>query len=904
MTNPFRARVLGTSALPLLLAMTMGAQAQTGSGNFETVMVDARKRAEDQQVVPISITAYTQADLDRLNIKTIEDLRYSSPSLQIAPTSFRQDTLNITIRGQRNFDAPSGGGNSGLAFDTASAVYKDGVYYARAVGLGGALFDLESVQVLKGPQGTLVGKNTTGGALLYRSREPGSEYEGYLRATGGDYGRAGVQGVVNIPLTDEFAFRAAVNLENQKGYIANYFYDPASGMRNNQAAMGSNKLAGNFALKWQPDEDTKIVLRADIAAEHNTGVTYHSLGYFIGTVPSGTRASICNIPAACPSTTNTANPTIAFTDLLGHPVGSTYLTANASGVGAVNPSPAAYNSLLNSVARQQTTGFWSAEQAISNLNAGHYQTWSAALDHSFDGVDMKLMAAYRTWDNTGQAISRGQPFEMNTYQFNFPQYESWQSELTFNGTGFGDALQWTAGLFYFGETSPNDGGLLYLFLPSAGGAPQAVQGRQLTITDSRNNGMENNSYAGYAQATYKIWDDTRLTAGIRLTHDQRFAHMETRTIRTPSTLTLANTQTGNGATGTFNAAAWSFEGINYTGQTVGCTMTNANGVILPLAQCNIDAKRTYTEPTWTVSLDHDLWDGTLVYGTVRTGYRSGAINPQSINIAAQVAAPEEVMDYELGVKSDFVLGNIPVRANLAAYQTMYRNIQVQQGVPNVSLATATGGGACTQTAFNAGQCVGTFNDNITLNARAARIWGAEWDITFLLNDWLTFRTNGSYTDARFTDYTFLVPAGYLQPSSVTNLSGTPIPQPAWQTSQFLTFDMGRDLFGAPTGAVSFNVHYYWQGRTLADMRNYNAAQRTSAYGMLNLRLEAHDFLHPNVDLAVFMNNATNNTACMPEYTGVLNSAPNGTFGVPNTSGVLQCIPLAPRMTGVQLSYRY
>jgi len=279
MTNPFRARVLGTSALPLLLAMTMGAQAQTASGNFETVMVDARKRAEDQQVVPISITAYTQADLDRLNIKTIEDLRYSSPSLQIAPTSFRQDTLNITIRGQRNFDAPSGGGNSGLAFDTASAVYKDGVYYARAVGLGGALFDLESVQVLKGPQGTLVGKNTTGGALLYRSREPGGEYEGYLRATGGDYGRAGVQGVVNIPLTDEFAFRAVVNLENQKGYIANYFYDPASGMRNNQAAMGSNKLAGNFSLKWQPDEDTKIVLRADIAAEHNTGVTYHSLGY-------------------------------------------------------------------------------------------------------------------------------------------------------------------------------------------------------------------------------------------------------------------------------------------------------------------------------------------------------------------------------------------------------------------------------------------------------------------------------------------------------------------------------------------------------------------------------------------------------------------------------------------------
>jgi len=897
----FRARWLGSSALPLLLVLGGAAQGQVIDERIETILVDARKRVEDQQVVPISITAYSQADLDRLNIRTIEDLRYSAPSLQIAPTSFRQDTLNITIRGQRNFDAPSGGGNSGLAFDTASAVYKDGVYYARAVGLTGALFDLENVQVLKGPQGTLVGRNTTGGAVLYRSREPGSEYEGYLRATGGDYGRAGLQGVVNIPLTDDFSFRAAFNLENQKGYIANYFQDPASGMRNNQAAMGSNKMAGLFSLKWQPDDDTKLVLRADIAAEHNTGVTYHSLGTFVGTVPSLGRASICNIPGTCPSN-NT--PGVSFIDLLGHPIAPQYLTATAAGVSNPNPSPATYNTMLNSVARQQAYGFWSTEQAISNLNAGHYQTWSATLDHAFDGVDMRLMGAYRTWDNTGQAISRGQPFVMNTYEFNFPNYESWQSELTFNGTGFGGVLQWTAGLFYFTERSPDDGGLLYLFLPNAGSAPTAVQGRQLTVTDSRNNDMENTSYAAYAQATYHIWDGTRLTGGVRLTHDERFAHMETRTIRTPSTQALANAQTGNGATGMFDPTPVTYEGISYAGRTVACAMTNANGVLLPLSQCNVDTARSYTKPTWTVSLDHDLWDGTMAYATVRTGYRSGAINPQSINIAAQVAAPEEVMDYELGLKSDFALGEIPVRSNLAVYQTVYNNIQVQQSVPNVSLATGPGGGPCTQAAFNAGSCIGTFNDNITLNARAARIWGAEWDLTFLLNDWLTFRSNGSYTDARFTDYTFLVPPGYLQPSGVTNLSGTPIPLPAWQTSQFLSFDMGRDLFGLPTGAARFHAHYYWQGRTLADMRNYHPSQRTSAYGMLNLRLEFEDFLRPGVGLAVFMNNATNNEACLPEYTGVLNSAPNGTFGVPNTSGVLQCIPLPPRMTGVQLSYRY
>ena len=83
-------------------------------------------------------------------------------------------------------------------------------------------------QVLKGPQGTLVGRNTTGGAILYNSREPGPDFGGYVQATVGDYARAGLQGAVNMPLADTLFLRVALNSENQKGYIANHFFDPAS----------------------------------------------------------------------------------------------------------------------------------------------------------------------------------------------------------------------------------------------------------------------------------------------------------------------------------------------------------------------------------------------------------------------------------------------------------------------------------------------------------------------------------------------------------------------------------------------------------------------------------------------------------------------------------------------------
>ena len=165
-----------------------GATGGSQAGGIETVYVTARKRTEDEQTVPISLDAYTQADLDKLSIKTIEDLKYVSPSVYVAATTFRQDTLNVTIRGQRDFDSSSG--QSVMSFDTAAAVYMDGVYMARPVGLTGGLFDIDNIEVLKGPQGTLVGRNSTGGAgPRTTSREPTADYGGYVKLTGGDYGR-------------------------------------------------------------------------------------------------------------------------------------------------------------------------------------------------------------------------------------------------------------------------------------------------------------------------------------------------------------------------------------------------------------------------------------------------------------------------------------------------------------------------------------------------------------------------------------------------------------------------------------------------------------------------------------------------------------------------------------------
>ncbi len=227
--------VAGAALAPGAMAQSVEQAAPVDAASapgFDTVVVTARKRDETAQSVPISIDVFDQDAVDRLGIQTLEDLRYSSPSVYAAPSTFRRDTLNITIRGQQNF--PS----TGLQFDTSAAVYVDGVYYARPVGLTGALFDVADVQVLKGPQGTLVGRNSTGGAILYNTREPTSELEGYAHVTVGDYERREVQGAFNIPLGETLSIRVSLLDSRQNGYVKNHFLDPASGYHQQNAGHG------------------------------------------------------------------------------------------------------------------------------------------------------------------------------------------------------------------------------------------------------------------------------------------------------------------------------------------------------------------------------------------------------------------------------------------------------------------------------------------------------------------------------------------------------------------------------------------------------------------------------------------------------------------------------------------
>ena len=211
---------LGAAALALLEVPQVAAQqTERQLGSLEEVVVTARRREEMLSDVPVSMTVFNQDQIDDANITNMSDLATYTPSLQVN-NRFGADNATFAIRGFQQ------------ELRTTASV---GVYFAEVVALRGAnsqqsgdgsppgdLYDLASVQVLKGPQGTLFGRNTTGGAILLTPNRPTEEFGGYIEGSAGNYDMLRGQGVVNIPATDNLKLRLGIDTQERDGYLDNF----------------------------------------------------------------------------------------------------------------------------------------------------------------------------------------------------------------------------------------------------------------------------------------------------------------------------------------------------------------------------------------------------------------------------------------------------------------------------------------------------------------------------------------------------------------------------------------------------------------------------------------------------------------------------------------------------------
>lgn len=215
---------LASTAMACAAAVSAPAHAETAAAgapgaSLDEVVVTARRTAESQQRVPIAITTFSQTALERNDVHSLVDLQQFVPSASVTGYNSRNQEW-FTLRGQGQTGLETGGGVGG-----GPAV----VGYLAEVPVNiagpGLYYDLASVQVLKGPQGTLFGRNTTGGAILFEPRQPGQDLGGELSATVGDYGRRELSGVINIPVSDRFAIRIAGQTGHRDGYTHDVIQD-------------------------------------------------------------------------------------------------------------------------------------------------------------------------------------------------------------------------------------------------------------------------------------------------------------------------------------------------------------------------------------------------------------------------------------------------------------------------------------------------------------------------------------------------------------------------------------------------------------------------------------------------------------------------------------------------------
>ena len=215
-----RVKPAARAVLPMAVAMAFGvgapgAVAQEQSvGALEEIMVTARRRAENLQEVPVAITALSSEYLRDNNITELAQLRTHVPSLGVSSAGGSTNNPLISLRGQRPNDLL-------IAAEAAVPIYFADVVMSPTHGTNLAMYDLENVQILKGPQGTLFGRNSTGGALLFSPTKPGEELGGYFEAKVGDYGLFGAEGAVDIPLGDSAQLRIAGRSLKRDGYQDN-----------------------------------------------------------------------------------------------------------------------------------------------------------------------------------------------------------------------------------------------------------------------------------------------------------------------------------------------------------------------------------------------------------------------------------------------------------------------------------------------------------------------------------------------------------------------------------------------------------------------------------------------------------------------------------------------------------
>lgn len=701
---------LGASLFALTTALCASPVLAQDDGGLEEIVVTAQRKSESLQDTPISIVAFSSTALENKGIGGLSDLQTQVPNLQLTPFPNNATSPRVYIRG-------IGNNSDHHTQDPSVAVYVDGVYMARSQGLATEVADLERIEVLRGPQGSLYGRNATGGAINFITSAPKlGEWSAKQNLTIGNLNHFKSRTLINIPVGDKLAAQLSYMRSSRDGVTENL----GTGVKR---FGDQDRTAYRAALRWQPTDTLDLRYTYD-------------------------RTEIGDTPAHAAS--------VQF-----YPVQT--------------PRPKQGSPLVRDL------------KANDIVSQGHALT--ATLDIS-DDVQLKSITAYRKLSSfTNQDFLSGVLGNFAAAKLSFDQkQDQFSQELQLVGKS-GDRLDYAVGLYYFTEKSDGfDTSLQY-------GTRQID--RWITA--------KNKAYAAYAQATYTpaiVDDRLHLTVGARWSRDERRASYE-RDVYSSGTLT------------------------DSTPLTFG--------------------KQSFEDFSPSATLAFDINDNVNSYVRVASGYKTGGFNIGASSAArfSEGFAPEDVISYEWGIKSDLL--DRKLRINAALFHMDYKDIQVNVPDPDqVSVLDV-------------------------INAGKARIRGIELDMQMRPTQSLSFSFNYGYLDAKYIE--------------ILNANGGDI------TNNFVYITAPKHVVSTSgeyrfprtsIGELSLVVDYGFQDKHFVQPNDRRYI--TGDYGLLNARLNLTDIPVPVGELrfSLWGKNLTGKDYYISH--GNL-FAPGALYGDPRTYGV-------------------
>jgi iron complex outermembrane recepter protein len=720
------------------------------SGTLQEVVVTAERRSENVQTVPIAITAFTADSLQQRNLTSVTSLSDLTPGVNLdagSPFSGDRSVLSASIRGV---------GQDDFAFNLnpAVGVYLDGIYLARTIGANQDLLDVDRVEILKGPQGTLFGANTEGGAISIITHTPGDEEKFTAQVTTGSLNRRDFGFTADLPIIkDTLLSSITVSTQNRDGYQKVIPYPssvpdgqtpfvvdpqtayPKSGYETGDAYGGYDVQTIRGKLLWLASDKDTVTLAADVNRQAQESLPYTILGTYAGNLTTSTFSTLYNTCISSNAATIGANIQSASAVAPGvyaFPLGSSSNAGLAGlcaspraripglntggaallGAGYVGGPPGPFNAanvaaglpylgsnsprLYDTLSASQTGNIDTTYATGPDFANNNYFGFSITGQHEInDDMSLKSISGYRqiTW-SIGTDLD-GTP---ETLQEVTDHQHQWQvsQEFQLNGKAFNDALNYVTGLYYFEEA-----GIVRDYVPF----------EALLYVDDIQNDANNKQAAYFVHADYKLSDQWSFTAGGRYTdYMAEFIGGQSDLNCFPYGSALCEAALGPG-------------GFGLTPGSQPYAFPYGGGVVDRYFPPGDNSQSWHVfDPTLAAQYHFD--SDVMAYLSWGKGFKAGGWTTRlSANDTAQAAqfSPEYTKTWELGMKSEWLDHHL--KANAALYYTDYDGIQldIQQGISPVYT-----------------------------NAGNAKIKGAELELQGVVGGGLSLNFSGSYIDAYYT----------------------------------------------------------------------------------------------------------------------------------------------------------